>query len=89
MPRLPKMLYLAAVYSTLMKWAFEFKNSRGYRYLCLVQKQWIPGKGPRNVRQIYVGTADALIHKLTAGLGGLSLRTFPFGKNAAYLHAGR
>lgn len=72
-----------------MKWAFEFKNSRGYRYLCLVQKKWIPGKGPRNVRQIYVGTADTLYQKLTAGLGDLSLRTFPFGLQAALVQAAR
>ncbi len=40
-----------------MTWAFEWKNSRGYRYMCLVQKRRTE-KGPRNVRQIYVGTAD-------------------------------
>lgn len=72
-----------------MKWAFEFKNSRGYRYLCLVQKRWVPGKGPRNVRQLYVGNPEALFRKLSAGLGDLSLRTFPFGLQAALLHAAR
>ena len=72
-----------------MRWAFEFKNSRGYRYLCLVHKQWIPGKGPRNVRQIYIGTADTLYEKLHAGLGELSLRTYSFGLQAALLFAAR
>ncbi|MGH9920005.1 MAG: hypothetical protein ACRD6W_14210, partial [Nitrososphaerales archaeon] len=69
-----------------MSWAFEWKNSRGYRYLCIVQKKWTP-KGPRNVRQIYLGTADNVHAKLTQP--PRHLKTFPFGKSAALLHAAR
>ncbi len=38
-------------------------------------------KGPRSVRQIYVGTADSLFQKLQ-GLPATPLRSFPFGKTA-------
>src|SRR5208282_2016973 len=69
-----------------MAWAFEWKNSRGYRYLCLVQKKWTP-KGPRNVRQIYLGSADNVFDKLTQP--PRHLKSFPFGKSAALLHAAR
>lgn len=70
-----------------MSWIFEFRNCRGYRYLYIVQKARIPGKGPRNVRSIYIGTADTLYERLSSGLQGLQLRTFPFGREAALLHA--
>ncbi|MHB8352088.1 MAG: hypothetical protein ACYDFT_05290, partial [Thermoplasmata archaeon] len=72
-----------------MKWAFEFKVSHGYRYLFLVQKRWIPGKGPRNVRQIYIGTAETLYEKFHADIGNLSLKTYSFGLPAALIHAAR
>ena len=75
-------------HSIEMKWSFELRNCRGYRYLYIVQKAWTK-KGPRNVRQIYIGTADKLFRRLHASPGALSLRSFPFGKNAAYLHAAR
>ena len=68
-----------------MTWAFEWKNSRGYRYMCLVQKRRTE-KGPRNVRQIYVGTADSLFQKLQSP-PSTPLRSFPFGKTAGLLHA--
>jgi hypothetical protein len=68
-----------------MAWTFEWKNSRGYRYLCLVQKKRTE-KGPRNVRQIYVGTAEALFEKLQ-GPPSTPLRSFPFGKMAGLYHA--
>ena len=72
-----------------MSWIFEFRPCRGYRYLYIVQKARVPGKGPRNVRQIYIGTADTLYRRLTAGPQGLHLRTFPFGREAALLYAAR
>ena len=76
------------MHSIEMKWFFELRNCRGYRYLYIVQKAWTK-KGPRNVRQIYIGTASKLYERLHARPGALSLRTFPFGKNAADLHAAR
>ena len=69
-----------------MSWSFEWKSCRGYRYLCLVQKKWTP-KGPRNVRQIYLGSADNVYEKLTGP--PRHLKTFPFGKTAALLYAAR
>ena len=69
-----------------MGWAFEWKNTHGYRYLCLVEKRRTP-KGPRNVRQIYLGTADNVYDKLTQP--PRYLKSFPFGKSAALLHAAR
>jgi hypothetical protein len=71
-----------------IKWSFDLRNCRGYRYLYIVQKTRTK-KGPRNVRQIYIGTASNLYERLHARPGVLSLRTFPFGKNAAHLHAAR
>ena len=69
-----------------MSWSFEWKKTRGYRYLCLVEKRRTP-RGPRNVRQIYLGTADNLYGKLTRP--PRYLKSFPFGKSAALLHAAR
>ncbi len=69
-----------------MPWSFEWKNSRGYRYLCIVQKKWTP-KGPRNVRQIYLGTPDNVYDKLTQP--PRHLKSFAFGRSAALLHAAR
>lgn len=43
-------------------------------------------KGPRNVRQIYLGTADTLFEKLSRPCS--PLKSFPFGTAAAFLHAG-
>jgi transposase len=68
-----------------MAWAFEWKNSRGYRYLCLVQKKRTE-KGPRNVKQLYVGTAKTLFEKLQ-GPPSTPLRSFPLGKMAGLYHA--
>ena len=70
-----------------MAWSFERKNSRGRHYMCLVQKVRTP-KGPRNVKQIYLGTADALFAKLQ-GPPSTPLRSFPFGLGAGLLHAFR
>ncbi len=67
-----------------MSWSFEWKRCRKYRYLCLVQKRWTP-KGPRNVRQIYLGNADNLYRKLSGP--PRHLKSFPFGKSAALIHA--
>ena len=68
-----------------MTWSFERKNSRGRHYLCLVQKKRTP-KGPRNVKQIYLGTADALFERLQ-GPPSTPLRSFPFGLGAGLYHA--
>ena len=67
-----------------MSWSFEWKNTRGYRYLCLVQKRRTP-KGPRNVRQIYLGTPDTVYARIYGGR--TPLRSFPYGTGAALLHA--
>ena len=67
-----------------MSWGFEFKKTQGRRYLCLVEKRRTE-KGPRNVRQIYVGTAEALLQKLATPY--TPLRSFEFGKMAALVHA--
>ncbi len=53
--------------------------------MCLVQKVRTP-KGPRNVKQIYLGTADALFTKLQ-GPPSTPLRSFPFGLGAGLYHA--
>ena len=53
--------------------------------MCLVQKVRTE-KGPRNVKQIYLGTADALFEKLQ-GPPSTPLRSFPFGLGAGLLHA--
>ena len=53
--------------------------------MCLVQKVRTP-KGPRNVKQIYLGTADALFEKLQ-GPPSTPLRSFPFGLGAGLYHA--
>jgi hypothetical protein len=65
-------------------WLFEFRNCRGYRYLYLVQKARTP-KGPRNVRQIYLGTADSVFRRLNRP--SPPLKSFPFGLSAALLKA--
>ena len=69
-----------------MRWHFELRNCRGYRYLYLVQKARTP-KGPRNVRQIHVGSADRLFERMTQP--PRYLKSFPFGRSAALLHAAR
>jgi transposase len=69
-----------------MGWSFEWKNVKGYRYLIIVEKKWTP-KGPRNVRQIYLGSADNIHAKLTDP--PRRLKSFPFGKSAALLYAAR
>ena len=56
------------MHSIEMKWSFELRNCRGYRYLYIVQKAWTK-KGPRNVRQIYIGTASKLYERLHARRG--------------------
>jgi transposase len=67
-----------------MSWHFEFRNVRAYRYLYLVEKRRTP-KGPRNVRQIYIGTAESLLRRLASPY--TPLRSFPYGTAAALLHA--
>ena len=64
---------------------FEWRQSRGSKYLYIVQNKWTP-KGPRRAWQFYVGTPETLYPRLTEG-GSLRLRTFPFGRTAALLHA--
>ena len=68
-----------------MAWSFERKNSGGRYYRCLVQKKRTP-KGPRNVQQIYLGTADALFEKLR-GPPSTPLHSSPFGLSAGLYHA--
>ncbi len=67
-----------------MSWHLEFRSTDGNRYLYLVEKRRTE-KGPRNVQQIYVGTADTLLRKLSSP--GEPLKSFEFGKVAALLHA--
>ena len=67
-----------------MSWIFDFRKCGDYRYLYLVQKGWT-SKGPRNVKQIYIGNADRLYERLS--LPPRHLRSFPFGKSSALLHA--
>lgn len=69
-----------------MSWNFEFRNCRGYRYLYLVQKART-SRGPRNIRQIHIGTAGRLFERLTQP--PRYLKSFPLGKSAALLHAAR
>ena len=68
-----------------MSWLFDFRKCGDYHYLYLVQKKWIPGKGPRNAKQIYIGNADRLYEKLTQP--PRHLKSFPLGKSAALIHA--
>lgn len=70
-----------------MGWIFDFRKCGDYHYLYLVQKGWVPGKGPRNVKQIYIGNADRLQEKLTQP--PRHLKSFPLGKTAALVHAAR
>lgn len=67
-----------------MSWGFEFRIIDGNRYLYLAEKRRTP-KGPRNVRVIYVGTAETLLRKLSDP--GTPLKSFPYGTAAALLHA--
>ena len=69
-----------------MSWHFDFRPVRGHRYLYLVEKKRTP-KGPRNVRQIYLGTPDHLLETISRPLP--PLRSFPFGTSAALLRAAR
>ncbi|MGI0068239.1 MAG: hypothetical protein ACREB9_07520 [Thermoplasmata archaeon] len=69
-----------------MSWHLEFRVIDGNRYLYLVEKRRTP-KGPRNVQQIYVGTAETLLRKLATP--GAPLRSFEFGKIAALAYAAR
>ncbi|MGI0150602.1 MAG: hypothetical protein ACREC5_01530, partial [Thermoplasmata archaeon] len=67
-----------------MSWGFEFRQFGGRRYLILCEKKRTP-KGPRNVRTIYIGTAESLLEKLATP--GVPLKSFPFGPVVALLHA--
>ncbi|MDE2044342.1 MAG: IS1634 family transposase [Thermoplasmata archaeon] len=69
-----------------MSWHLEFRTIDGNRYLYLCEKRRTE-KGPRNVQQIYVGTAETLLRKLSSP--GEPLRSFEFGKMAALLHAAK
>jgi len=64
---------------------FEWRKSRGHRYLFIVENQWTD-KGPRRKWQLYVGTPETL-HRRLSRRGDVQLKTFPFGKAAALLHA--
>ena len=64
---------------------FEWRSSRGNRYLYIVENHWTP-QGPRRKWQLYVGTAESLHRRLTRP-GPLQLRSYPFGKMAALLQA--
>jgi transposase len=69
-----------------MSWHLEFRIIDGNRYLYLVEKRRTE-KGPRNVQQIYVGTAETLLRKLSSP--SAPLRSFELGKIAALAHAAR
>ena len=73
-------------WSLTASWHFDFRPVRGHRYLYLVEKKRTP-KGPRNVRQIYLGTPDHLLETISRPLP--PLRSFPFGTSAALLRAAR
>lgn len=67
-----------------MSWGFEFRTIDGNRYLYLAEKRRTP-KGPRNVRVIYLGTAEGLVRKLARPF--TPLKSFPYGTAAALLHS--
>ncbi|MGI0155629.1 MAG: IS1634 family transposase, partial [Thermoplasmata archaeon] len=67
-----------------MSWGFEFRQFGGRRYLILCEKKRTP-KGPRNVRTIYIGTAESLLEKLANP--GTPLKSYPYGAVSALLHA--
>jgi transposase len=64
---------------------FEWRASRGKRYLWIVESHRTP-KGVRRLWQVYVGTAASLHARLTRG-GKARLKSYPFGKTAALLRA--
>jgi transposase len=64
---------------------FEWRLSRGNRYLWIVESARTP-KGVRRVWQLYVGTAESLYRRLQRP-GSLALKSFAFGKTAALLRA--
>jgi len=64
---------------------FEWRLSRGHRYLWIVESARTP-RGVRRTWQVYVGTAESLYHRLGRPRA-VSLKTFPFGKTAALLRA--
>jgi transposase len=70
-----------------MSLAFEVRASKGYRYLYIVDRRRTP-KGPRAVWKFYLGTAETLLKRLR-GAPSTSIRSFPFGRTAALLHAAR
>ena len=79
LPR-PSRRYTGRSCSTWIARYFARKNSRDRFHMCLVQKVRTP-KGPRNVKQIYLETANALFEKLQ-GRPSTPLRSFPFGLGA-------
>src|ERR1700674_347407 len=70
-----------------MSLAFEVRSSKGYRYLYIVDRRRT-AKGPRAVWKLYLGTAETLLKRLR-GAPSTPVRSFPFGKTAALLHAAR
>ena len=64
---------------------FEWRASRGKRYLWIVESHRTP-KGVRRLWQVYVGTATSLHARLTRG-GRARLKSYAFGKTAALLRA--
>jgi transposase len=64
---------------------FEWRSTRGKRYLWIVESHRTP-KGVRRLWQLYVGTAESLHARLT-GTRKVRLKTYPFGKAAALLRA--
>jgi hypothetical protein len=83
----PFRLYTPAYCNPGMSIAFETRSSKGYRYLYIVDRRRTP-KGPRVVWKMYLGTAETLLKRLR-GSPFTPIRSFPFGRTAALLHAAR
>lgn len=64
---------------------FEWRASRGKRYLWIVESHRTP-KGVRRLWQVYVGTAASL-HARLSRTGKARLKSYPFGQAAALLRA--
>ena len=70
-----------------MSIVFEVRSFKGYRYLYIVEGRCTP-KGPRVVWRMYLGTAETLLKRLQ-GAPSTPIRSFPFARTAALLHAVR
>jgi len=64
---------------------FKIKNIKGHKYLYLIENKRVDGK-VKQTKQICVGNADK-IHKMHEGQLDVKIKTYPFGKVAALMHA--